>query len=57
VSPISLVVRGSSIDWDAESLMDLTAIAEEAIAAMNERDRVAAASGQGREDADIDVRG
>jgi potassium channel subfamily K len=37
--------------------MDLTAIAEEAIAAMNERDRVTAASGQGREDADIDVRG
>ncbi|KAG1751002.1 hypothetical protein EDD22DRAFT_850754 [Suillus occidentalis] len=40
-----------------KSLMDLMTIAEEAIAAMNERDRVAAASGQGREDADIDVRG
>ncbi|KAG2751146.1 voltage-gated potassium channel [Suillus brevipes Sb2] len=40
-----------------KSLMDLMTIAEEAIAAMNERDRVAAASGQGREDADIDVGG
>lgn len=40
-----------------KSLMDLMTIAEEAIAAMNERDRVAAASGQRREDADIDVGG
>lgn len=36
--------------------MNLMTIAEEAIAAMNERDRVAAALGQG-EDADLDVRG
>ncbi|KAG2135336.1 hypothetical protein DEU56DRAFT_807679 [Suillus clintonianus] len=35
-----------------KSLMELMIIAEEAIAAMNERDRVAAALGKGREDTD-----
>lgn len=50
--------RQTLVTLDIEkSLMDLMTIAEGAIAAMNERDRVAAASGQGREDADIDVRG
>ncbi|KAG2132703.1 uncharacterized protein EDB93DRAFT_1255121 [Suillus bovinus] len=37
-----------------KSLMELMTITEEAIAAMNERDRVAAALVQGREDADVD---
>lgn len=35
--------------------MELMTIAEEAIAGMNDRDRVAAALGHGREDADADV--
>lgn len=39
-----------------KSLMELMTIGEEAIAGMNERDRVAAALGQRQEDADTDVR-
>lgn len=40
-----------------KSLMELMTIAEEAIAAMNDRDRVSAALDQGQEDVDVDVRG
>ncbi|KAG2340994.1 voltage-gated potassium channel [Suillus weaverae] len=40
-----------------KSLMELMTVAEEAIAAMNDRDRVATGLGQAQEDADVDVRG
>jgi hypothetical protein len=42
---------------DAESLMELMTVAEEAIAAMNDRDRVVATLSQGPEDVDVDSRG
>jgi hypothetical protein len=40
-----------------KSLMELMTVAEEAIAAMNDRDRVVATLSQGPEDADVDSRG